>query len=266
LDEITPGDIEKFKNKRKKEVCNASVNRGLSVLKSMYTKVVNSEDYGIVRNPVKKISLLDEKSERKRILSNDERKRLFHSVKLNPSKNLYLFLIIVLNTGTRKMETLSLKWENVDFSKRILRVFGKGGKWREIPMNDIVIAELTKWKKDSEYVFVNPKTGTFIRNIGKTFMRVCRDAKINNLTIHDLRHTAASHLVNDCSIDIVTASKILGHSNILMTVKYIHPTDEHKRIAVDRLGEIFKKGRKKVDKRHVTIPAERSPLPHMKYH
>ena len=46
----------------------------------------------------------------------------------------------------------------------------------------------------------------------------------------------------------MTASKILGHSDIQMTVRYIHPSDYHKRLGVERLGEIFRTGRHKVDK------------------
>ena len=73
-------------------------------------------------------------------------------------------------------------------------------------------------------------------------------------------------MVNDCGIDIKTAAEILGHSDITMTAKYIHPTSEHKRLAVDRLGEIFKKGRKKVDTNAESVMVERPPLPHMRAH
>ena len=267
LDEITPGDIEKYKNKRKKEVSNGSTNRELSTLKAMYNKAINSEDYGLVRNPVKKVDFLKEKSEKERILTHTEQERLLELAKSSESDTLYVFLVIALNTGMRKMEILSLKWENASFSKGRITVpkeRAKSGRSREIPMNDNVIEELTRRDKTNEYVFYNPKTRTYIRNIKTAFWRICRIAKVKGLRLHDLRHTAASRLVNDCAIDIVTASKILGHSDIQMTVKYIHPTDDHKRLAIERLGEIFKG-----EPRHNPVISEnvvqvkRSPLPHI---
>ena len=270
LDEITPGDIEKYKNKRKKEVGNGTINRELSTLKAIYNNAINSEDYGIVRNPVKRVEFLKEENERKRILTHTEQERLLEAAKSSESDTLYIFLIIALNSGMRKMEILSLEWKNVNFPRRTITIpkeRAKSGKSREIPMNDIVYEELIKRDKMNGYVFYNPKTHTYIRNIKTAFWRISKLAKVKGLRLHDLRHTAASRLVNDCAIDIVTASKILGHSDIQMTVKYIHPTDDHKRLAIERLGEIFRG-----EPRHNPVISEnmtqvkRSSLPHMRAH
>jgi len=249
LTEITPGKIDRYKTKRQKDgVSNVTINRELALLKAIFNKAIDGEEYEINRNPVAKAGLLPEDSRRERILTVKEMDNLI-KVAENPWGNcLPLFLLIALNTGMRKMEILSLKWEHVDLKRRYLIVpeeRSKNGKERKVPMNNVVYEALKKLKRNNEYIFYSPKTGSHIKNIKTAFWRACDKAGIKNLTVHDLRHTAASFLVNDCGIDIVTAARILGHSDIQQTVKYVHPSEAHKRLGVERLGEIFKTGRHK---------------------
>ena len=252
LTEITPGKIDRYKTKRQKDgVSNVTINRELALLKAIFNKAIDGEEYEINGNPVAKAGLLPEDSRRERILTVKEMERLI-KVAENPWGNcLPLFLTIALNTGMRKMEILSLKWEHVDFKNKHLVVTkdrAKSGKERRVPMNGVVFDALKKLDRKHDYIFYSPKTGTHVKNIKTAFWRACDKAGIKNLTVHDLRHTAASFLVNDCGIDIVTAARILGHSDIQMTVKYVHPSEAHKRLGIERLGEIFKTGRHKVDK------------------
>ena len=60
-------------------------------------------------------------------------------------------------------------------------------------------------------------------------------AGIPHIRFHDLRHTAATRLVL-AGVDLPTVKEILGHASIKVTEKYTHPTPEHKRAAMDRLG------------------------------
>jgi integrase len=269
LDEISPGSIEDYQRKRKKVVAPITVNRELATLKAIFNKAIKSEDYQIDRNPVNKVKFFPERNDRKRILTDEERLRLIRAAEASESKWLYLFITICLNTGMRKMEVLSLKWENVNFSKRYIEVTpdrDKSGRGRKIPLNDVIIDELKKIEKVNEYVFYNPKTGTFIRNIKTAFWHICEKAKLTNFRVHDLRHTAASWLVNDCGIDVVTASKILGHSDLKITLKYIHPTEEHKLRGVEKLGEMYMRGRRNVVTSTQSVVIDSPPLHHMRGH
>jgi integrase len=223
----------------------------------------------LTRNPVKKVDFFKVKSKKERVTTDKEREELLLAAKSSSSDTLYVFLVIAFNTGMRKMEILSLEWKNVDFSKKTITVSkerAKSGKSREIPMNDIVAEELIKRDKTDRCVFYNSKTGTYIRNIKTAFWKACENAGVKNFRVHDLRHSTASYMINDCGIDIKTAAEILGHCDITMTAKYIHPTSEHKRLAVDRLGEIFKTGRKKVDTGTGSVMIKKLPLPHMRAH
>jgi len=87
---------------------------------------------------------------------------------------------------------------------------------------------------------LNGVAGTHVKSIRKSFTAALEAAKIpggreEGLVFHDLRHIAASQLVR--VIDVVTASRILGHSSVEMTMRYVHPTDADKRAAIEALGE-----------------------------
>ncbi len=93
---------------------------------------------------------------------------------------------------------------------------------------------------------MNDWTGERCQDIREAFRAACERAEIpcgkkEGLTFHDLRHIAAYNLVK--VTDIVTASKILGHSSILMTMRYVHPTDTDKREAIEKASEKLFQGR-----------------------
>jgi len=95
---------------------------------------------------------------------------------------------------------------------------------------------------------MNNWTGEHRKNINEAFRAACERAGIpsgrkNGLTFHDLRHLAAYRLVK--LTDIVTASKILGHASIQMTMRYVHPTDKDKRTAIEKAAKNLFQGRQK---------------------
>jgi integrase len=95
---------------------------------------------------------------------------------------------------------------------------------------------------------VNGWTGDRRHDVDEAFRAACERAGIpsgrrGGLVFHDLRHLAAYRLVK--VTDIVTASKILGHASIQMTMRYVHPTEKDKREAVEKAGENLFRGRQK---------------------
>lgn len=145
----------------------------------------------------------------------------------------------------RRGEILSLKWGNVNLVNGYIFIEdSKSGKSRKVPMNSLVLETFRNIKRTHEYVFYNPQTKTHIKDIKTAFKSACRDAGIKGLRLHDLRHSAATRMV-EAGVDLVTVSKILGHSTIQMTMRYAHPTPENMQRAVDKLGEIFNKSQQK---------------------
>jgi len=245
LSSITPDLIERYKSKRKQEVSGATVNRELACLKSMFSKAI---DWGKAdQNPVKKVEFFKENNVKERILTDEEIKQLLETASISDSVYLKLFLIVALNTGMRRSEILSLKWENLNFAKRFILIEdSKSGRSRKVPMNEIVIDSLKIVDKIDKYVFFNSKTKTRIKEIKTSFITACKRAEIKGVNIHALRHTSATKMINDAGVDVVTAGKILGHSSIKMTLRYCHPSEETMHRAVEKLGEILEKPRHKV--------------------
>ena len=109
-------------------------------------------------------------------------------------------ILVLLYTGVRFGELSKLQWGAVDFANQRVTVTAKtakGKKTRTIPLNSIALQTLTDWRTQTKglgLVFPHDD-GTTIRSIRKAFDRVLKAAKIEDFTVHHLRHTFASWLV-----------------------------------------------------------------------
>lgn len=92
----------------------------------------------------------------------------------------------------------------------------------------------TQRRLDTDYVFINPKTGTRLTEFKRSFATALKKASIRDFTFHDLRHTFASQLVM-AGVDLRTVQELLGHKTITMTLRYAHLSEAHKREAVKAL-------------------------------
>lgn len=243
LTKITPMIIEDYKSHRldtgtgrdkNQPISNRTINAELSCLRRMFNKAIDWS-YA-VENPVNKVDFLREKkSLRACVLDPTDEPKLLSS----SPEWLVPILIVAIYTGIRKWKVLSLMWENVDFEKReILVVNPKDDEDRVIPMCSIVYDTLVKLRLKSGqnvYVFTNPKTGRHYVEIKSAFKKACKDAGIEDLTFHDLRHTFASRLVAKGN-DLNTVKELMGHSKLTTTQRYLHSSAELKRVAVDSLA------------------------------
>ena len=231
LNEITPLDVEKFKAYAVGEVSQATVNRALALLSSMFNRATNWKRFNGV-NPVKGIRFYKEQG-RLRYLEKEEIAKLI----ANCSGHLKSIVTIALFTGMRKSEILNLKWRDVDFNHDIIYLYQtKNGEKREVPMNALVKSTLIKVEKnpESQYIFANRK-GRPHTNIRKSFFTALTKCDIINFRFHDLRHTFASQLAMS-GVDINTIRELMGHKTLKMTLRYSHLSSGHKKRAVDVLN------------------------------
>jgi len=239
LQQINAWLVERYKSQRQKELTRygrppskATINKELACLKHMFTKAV---EWGLVSsNPVKKVKLYPEKPNKLRVLSNEEFEKLCNASYgfLKP------ILIVAVNTGMRRSEILNLKWEDINFKESYIYVSdSKNNDSRAIPMNQILKDTLQSLKKKSggEYPFTYGDSGGPVKSVKKGFWSALRRSGIKHCRFHDLRHTFASSLVMS-GVDIVTVKELMGHRDIKMTMRYSHPTPEHKKQAVERLN------------------------------
>ncbi len=237
LSQISPKDIDDYKlHMLNNGYKPASVNRELACLKYLYNLAIRRKRFFSI-NPVSEVEYFDEGEGITRVLTSAEEERLLSS---SPPL-LASIIIIALHSGMRKMEILSLKWDYVDLEKNLIvlpQTNTKAKKTRVIPINSIVRTELLELKiktQGSSYVFPSDEAKKgHLSWITHSFGSSCKRANIENLRFHDLRHTCATRML-EAGADIVSVSKILGHSDINLTIKrYIHP-EEALKSAVERL-------------------------------
>ena len=237
LSKITPFMVERYKSERKKTGCApATVNRELACLKAMFYKAVA---WGKAQeNPVRQVKLFKENNERMLILSSEQEVAMVREIRqLKISEHLEDIVVTALNTGLRKRELLDLTWNQVHFRNRYLLITNtKNGDDRKIPMNKVLTETLRQLRKgglEGVYVFPN-REGKPYTDVKTSFKRICRKIGVPAFRFHDLRHTFASRLVM-AGVDLATVRELLGHRDIKMTMRYAHPSPEHKRNAVELL-------------------------------
>lgn len=240
ISDIKAQDVDDYKVSRLNEVSPATVNRELEVLRHLFN-LADRWNRFFGKNPVSRAGLLPLNNKKERILTLDEEKRLFAAC--DP----YLRNIIVtaLYTGMRKGEIITLKWDNVDLESGLITIDqtnSKSKKTRRIPINSIVRKLLLGQRLKSagnEHVFLSSKGTPYLRqdSLNRAFILALRKAKIQGLRFHDLRHTAATRMI-ELGGSIVAVKEILGHSTLDMTMRYAHP-NESLRTALEGLSTCF---------------------------
>jgi integrase len=151
-------------------------------------------------------------------------------------------VITALSTGMHRGEILKLTWDDVDFDQGHITIWeSKNGESRTAPMSELLAEALCRQKEErrpnNPYVFLSP-SGKPFNCIQAAFTSACKKAGITDFRFHDLRHTFASHLVMN-SVDLATVKELLGHKTRIMTLRYSHLSQGHKKKAVETVGVLI---------------------------
>jgi integrase len=124
LAKITPAQVEEFKLKRAKEVSRGTVDKALAVLKAFFNWSIAR---GLaVSNPVRRVKLFHEDNSRLRYLSREEYERLLKAARtICTSPYLVEKIILAAHTGLRRGSLFNLRWEQIDFANRVMRIRGR---------------------------------------------------------------------------------------------------------------------------------------------
>jgi site-specific recombinase XerD len=144
-----------------------------------------------------------------------------------------LILEIMYGSGLRVSEVIGLNWQAVDFSSRMLRIFGKGSKERVVPFGTLVEQLLREWHDITGAgtegpVFLSEKKGgerLTVRTVHRIVLRAAQRTGLRGVSPHTLRHCFATHMLeNGAPLRVV--QEMLGHESIATTQKYLAITTE----------------------------------------
>jgi site-specific recombinase XerD len=183
------------------------------------------------------------------VLSKEEVWRLLNSCQLLKHK---ILIGLLYGCGLRCMEARSVRLQDLDFDRLQLKVVqGKGKKDRYVPLSKHLVRGLKKYieaEKPNTYLFngqpVGRAGGDFdsrysARGVQWVIKQACKSSKIaKNVSVHTLRHTFATHLLED-GLDIITLKNLLGHETIETTMEYLQIAQLETQKAFSPLDTLF---------------------------
>lgn len=149
-------------------------------------------------------------------------------------------ILLLIFTGCRVSEILHLRWDEVDFGNARLNFKDSKTGAKSIPIGAPalqIIADIMP-VPGNDFVFVGRKEGASLVFIRKAWKRICDEAGLTEVRLHDLRHTFASFGVSaNMSLHIV--GKLLGHTQAVTTQRYAHLDDDPLRTAANQVSNML---------------------------
>lgn len=216
----------------------ATCNRILSVFKSLCTLAVAHEI--LFLSPCASIHPFRILQLRERHLTDDEAHRLMQALRRSSRQEARALQLLLL-TGARKSEILRARWEYVRLEQRRLTVpLSKSNKPRHIALSDeaIAIIQALPHRPDSPWLFPGHTPGRPLSDLYLFWNHLRRKLGLDDVRIHDLRHTFASILVN-AGHSLYEVQRLLGHSDPRTTMRYAHLEQNSLLTAAGTVGAIL---------------------------
>lgn len=236
LNEITPQAVATWLSDKYAEgLAPATVEKLRVMLNRSFELAAKWGIPGSQPNPVKHIPRRKFSNARERYLSADDAKRLHKAVAASSNPQLANIVGLLLLTGARRNELLHARWENVDLERRAWFIpDSKTGKSRYVPLSQPAIDLIGKLPKfrNCPWLLPNPKTLKPFHSVKHSWDTARDEAGLAGLRLHDLRHSAASFMIN-AGIDLYAVGKILGHADHQSTMRYSHLANDTLLAAVE---------------------------------
>lgn len=222
---------------------NASIrtrNQRLAVIKSFYAYVKDANPEQLIN--IQQILTIKCKKEIKKefdYLTKDEINTFLNSIPTNSNKGIrdYTLLMLLYDSGARAQEIINLKVEDLRLdSNPVVRLFGKGNKYRTIPITnntrDILLKyiEINKLNTNS-ILFSNPKDNYATTKMITHIIDKYSDVTNKNIHPHTFRHSRAMHLL-EAGVNLIYIRDFLGHNSIETTEIYAKTNENIRRNAI----------------------------------
>lgn len=231
----------------------ATVNRYLMVLSAFFRRWAVKE-YGLPGNPLSHVDKEPESPPRDRVLTNDEKARVFAACQERDDR-LAVLAVLGVYTGIRQGELLSLRWSDVEpLSEGMVKVraeISKNSQAREVALNGPALDTLKTWGKvrpinSNAFIFeprkrkrtserTNGNPPSFPR---KAWNAALAEAGIEGACFHTLRHSFCTYL-QQSGANALDIAEQAGHKSLATTKRYVHSDRQHKREVIERMTEKY---------------------------
>jgi integrase/recombinase XerC len=241
---------------QEKRIKRTSVVRKLATLRTFF-RYLNREGI-IAKNPAKMVATPKGGKDLPHALTVDEAFRLLDAPDVTNPLGLRdrAILEFLYSSGLRVGELTSLNLEDLDLVRGIVRVMGKGGKERMVPIGSKAVEALrsylahrdellAKGKSTTQYLFLNYRGGNLT---ARSVARMIKTYRLHGgitkeATPHTFRHSFATHLL-DAGADLRGIQELLGHASLSTTQKYTHVSSAKLMEVYDRTHPRARKGAK----------------------
>lgn len=236
--DITSNDIERVLDRMAGRPYSA--NRILSLLSHMFAKAEHWKDRPRNSNPCIGFEKHPEEA-RERFLSPKELSRLGRVLRVvdRAGKSPYEVAAIrlLLFTGARLSEILTLKWDYVDFDAERLNLPDSktGKKSIALPPPALEVLHELPRQEGNDFVICGRKEGCRLVNLQKPWSRIRKAALIPDVRMHDLRHSFASVGASG-GMSLPLIGSLLGHKQIATTARYAHLSDDPRKAAASQIA------------------------------
>ncbi|GBG05033.1 tyrosine recombinase XerD [Lactobacillus rodentium] len=239
--EVEAVEIDLFLGKLRDEgKATSSISRMLSSLRKFYQWLLRQDI--IKSDPLVKI---DSPKQEKRLplaLSEAEVDKLLEQPNIKKASGIRdrAILETLYATGMRVSELINLQMGDLHQDIKLIKVLGKGSKERLVPISNVALSWIDEYDKQvrqkqilkvgsfTDTIFLNQRGGKLSRQaVWQLIKKYCQTAGITkNVTPHTLRHTFATHLLEN-GADLRVVQELLGHSDISTTQIYTNLTQKH---------------------------------------
>ena len=242
LHNLTTALIERFAQKRKDEDFKSmTIHHSLVVIRGSHQLAeklgyrVTAIEWPTLKKPQGRLRYLSIEEEQ-RLMKELDPHRIFGETHQHNPDNLTAeklqaridnrdLVIALLDTGCRYSEMAEMKWRDVELTDGTINLYRSKTENRSVLcMTDRLQNTLQnryKSRRSDDYIFTNKQGNGPRRHSTIAIKKAFERAGLQDMRVHDLRHTAASRLIQN-GLSLLEVSKILGHSTIQMTMRYAH--------------------------------------------
>ena len=219
----------------RKGLSNATINRKVASLKSFYKYL--QVHYDLIKNPTHEVVVPKIQKRLPTFVKTTEIARLLESLKDAEDYGTIrdkMVIELLYVTGMRRSELAALQYEDIDFSKEVIKVLGKRQKERLIPISRSLCEKIQEyWLVRQEENFTTSDKHLFLTAKGKplnsaAIYNIVRKylegyTTVDKKSPHTLRHSFATHLLNN-GAELNAIKELLGHESLAATQIYTHTT------------------------------------------